>query len=230
MKLMKFKSQVYTEVSGSIGGITYAHNRGGMYARAKSIPVNPNSPLQAFVRANFALVTGLWSSQNEAARNSWRNYAAGTPVTDQFGDSRELSGSQMFQRVNCFKLAAGLAAQLTAPVTPGLTIAGQPVLTVTAGSFSLAFSDADAWANQNGGALVVQMGRQQSVGINFFEGPMRIATTVLGDGTTPPTTPVVLTSPFGETATVGLKTFVRATAIDGDGKMSSVMYASDIAE
>jgi len=43
---MKFKSPILSQASGSIAGITFSHNRGGMYVRARAVPTNPGSPQQ----------------------------------------------------------------------------------------------------------------------------------------------------------------------------------------
>ena len=51
---MKFTSQVYTQASGSVGGLTYSHNRSGMYTRARSTPTDPASTLQLERRSNFS--------------------------------------------------------------------------------------------------------------------------------------------------------------------------------
>ncbi|KKM06452.1 hypothetical protein LCGC14_1743870, partial [marine sediment metagenome] len=47
---MLFKSGLITQGSGSIGGLTASHNRGGMYFRARTIPTNPATSFQTVVR------------------------------------------------------------------------------------------------------------------------------------------------------------------------------------
>ena len=59
---MLFKSAAFTQASGSVGGLTFAHNRGGMYTRARSIPVNPKTQQTGRCRE------AQWSQMNEQTR------------------------------------------------------------------------------------------------------------------------------------------------------------------
>ena len=59
---MKILSALATAVSGSIGGITGSHNRGGMYLRSRVIPVNPQTVDQLAARNRLATQSSGWGA------------------------------------------------------------------------------------------------------------------------------------------------------------------------
>lgn len=106
---MKFLSQVYSAVSGSIGGITYSHNAGGMYSRTRATPTNPNSTAQQAARAAMSAASAQWSLYTDANRALWNAYAAATAWTDRLGQSIQVTGFQAFCRWATLRERAGLA-------------------------------------------------------------------------------------------------------------------------
>lgn len=228
---MKIKSALVTQISGSIGGMTGSRNRGGNYLRARAIPTNPNSSFQQAVRSNFSSLTTAWSSVlDQAQRDAWSNYAENTPVTDTLGDPLTLTGQQMYIRSNSVRLNVGVARVDDGPVTMGLGNLSQFVMNVSdADNFvTVLFENTDAWAILDGGALQVQFGRQVNQTINFFNGPYRSTTNILGNTASPPTSPQVLQSPFNETYALDNKVFGRATATLADGRLTNVITTFDI--
>jgi len=80
MALVKFGGGV-VGMSGSIAGTTFARNRSGSYARAKTKPINPNTTLQNLVRATFAMLSARWAQTlTEAQRTAWNLYASSVSV------------------------------------------------------------------------------------------------------------------------------------------------------
>jgi hypothetical protein len=101
--------------------MTLSHNRGGMYFRARAIPVNPNTERQGIARENLATAVAAWTNTlTVGERQGWDSYAAATPVTDVLGDQLILSGQQFFTRNTTTRLVAGLPIITTAPITAGL--------------------------------------------------------------------------------------------------------------
>lgn len=112
---------VYAQASGSIGGVTYSHNRGGMYTRTRTTPVNPNTERQGEARANLAQSSSAWSTiLTDAQRQAWTTYAAATPVVNALGAQLILTGQQMFNKCMLPRLIAGLALIPNGPLTAGL--------------------------------------------------------------------------------------------------------------
>lgn len=228
-----FKSQLATSVSGSVGGTTYAHNKSGMYMRARSIPVQPNSTAQVEVRSALtALVTAWKETLTSAQRSAWDLYAQNVPVTNPLGDSINNSGQNWYIGANTPRLQANskLSAAL-ARVDDGPTIFDRgtfttpvPTWTETSG-LSLVFTNADAWANEDGAVMLLYQGAPQDSSRNFFKGPWRLVNRIAGDSVTPPTSPSVtsagLLSALGYTVTQGQRCWLAVAVTRADGRLST---------
>lgn len=221
---MKFKSQVYTQVSGSVGGVTYSHGRSGMYARGRGLPTNPNTAYQQAVRSNFALLMSAWLGTLSAAqRAAWEAYAAAVPYVNALGDPVTLTGPQMFVACNSLRLQAGVAQVPAGPVVLARPTFTGPVPTLTAASegISIAYTTTagtDDWAREVGGHLLVYQSRPQKATINSFNGPYRYLGKVDG-AVSPPSSPAAFTSlwPFE----VGERLFFKYRIVRADGRASS---------
>lgn len=219
---MKYRPLIGAGQSGSIGGITASHNRGGVYYRTRSTPVNPNTVFQQAVRSDFANLQAAWGSVlTNAQRSAWDAYALATPINNALGDPVNVGGKGMFTRGNTPRLQAGLSQVNAAPIVtglPALTAPGITSLTASTGIAIITFTNTDEWATEDGGALLVFMSRPQSPTINGFKGPYRFAGAILGDTSTPPTSPQNITSPFPLSA--GQRVFFRFAAVTADGRLS----------
>lgn len=87
-------------MSGSIGGSTASHNKGGPYFRTRAIPTNPSTPSQLARRAALASESIRWRSLTTAQRDAWGNYARQNPQTNSLGQTISLSGHQIFVGFN----------------------------------------------------------------------------------------------------------------------------------
>lgn len=229
---MKFKSNVYTQVSGSVGGTTYGHNRGGMYARGRGLPTNPNSPAQQAVRQAFGTSSAAWAALTEAQRTGWSTYAAGTPTTNALGDPLTLTGQQMFNRVNAIGSQPGGFTFADAPVTLGLSVLGTSGIVIdTVGQDVHGDVAAAEWAAALNGRLYVYYSPVVKATVNYYKGPFQYVGSDAGA-----VIPVVLFTveplvQYGPNAgddvntPIGEARFVRLQAIDAEGRPSqSVTY------
>lgn len=220
---MLIKGSMVTEMSGSLGGITAARNRGGLYLRARSGSPNPNSPAQQDARTSFsALVTAWTSTLTETQREGWRDYAANVTVTNPLGDAHNLTGQQWYIGNNTPRIIAGLARVDDAPTTYATAQLNPVSLAVNEASLppaSLTFDDTQSWPDEDGSALLVQVSRPQNASITFFGGPFRFAGAVLGDSTTAPTSPAGFTNPFA--VTEGQAVYARCRLTLADGRLST---------
>lgn len=218
---MKFKSQLVTQASGSIGGFTASHNKGGLYLRARAIPVNTNTSFQQAVRNYMSQLTSRWNATLTAAqRAAWSVYADQTPITDSLGEPRTIPPLAMYCRSNIARLQGGLAVVDDGPTIYGLPTLSPLTFTADEGADTLdvAFVDTDAWANEVGGGLLIAASRPQNVTINYFNGPYRFAGSVDG-AAVPPATPATIALPFPVAA--GQQVFFKARATLADGRVSS---------
>lgn len=233
--MASFKSQIVTQASGSVGGTTFAHNKGGLYMRARSIPVNPNSTRQQEVRANMSILATAWlETLTQAQRDGWENWAQNNPITSKLGDPLILSGQQMYNRCNMVRLSAmdATLARVDAPPTAqGLAelIVTAATPSATTNDISVDFDNTLPWANEDGAAMIVQTSRQMAATKNFFKGPWRFGEAILGDSTTPPSSGENVTNGFGDTYTAGNKAFIRAVVTLADGRISPAVILNGIA-
>jgi hypothetical protein len=117
---MLFKSALITSASGSAGGLTASHNRGGQYFRARTVPTNPSSERQQTIRERFAYLSDYWSETLTAAqRTGWSAYAPSVKLPNALGDTGSPTGQQAFMRTNLVLLEAGEPVRAAAPGTLG---------------------------------------------------------------------------------------------------------------
>jgi len=223
---MLFDGVLLGRASGSVGGITAAHNRGGQYLRQRSTPVNPNSTQQQAIRSAMSQLAAIWSDVlDDAERASWDLYAANVLLPNRLGVPVNVGGVGMFMRTNVpilTTLGGGGAVLKTAPAVFNLGEYTSPSITAISAStdqITLAFENADDWANEDDAAMLIYASRPQGPAINFFKGPYRFADTIDGDSVTPPTSPATINLPFQ--AEEGQKVFVRVNVIRADGRLSA---------
>lgn len=223
---MLFKSAIITIASGSLGGITASHNRGGNYLRARVIPTDPNTDPQTFIRQIFGDLANVWVNLlTQAQRQAWQTYATNVPLTGPLGDAITVSGINMYIRSNTPRVQAGLPRVDDGPTVFDLgefsfgLMAGD----ATADTTPLTFNNGDAWANEDDSALLLYTSRQQNESINFFRGPYQFAATVLGDSITPPTSPAASPYKFGDLV-AGNRVFGRLNVTRVDGRLSQTQH------
>jgi len=227
---MLIKSAVLTQASGSLAGSVFSHNKGGLYVRARSIPTNPNSAAQQLVRGKMQELATAWGDVLTAAqRSSWADYAANVPVTNRLGDSILLSGQQHYVRSNVPRLIAGLPRVDSGPTVFNQGSFTDPTMTVAGGGadLSVTFTETDAWVDEDDAGMIIQSSRGVSETINFFKGPFRFADSIDGDGTTAPTSPAAITTPF--TFASGQKVFARVLVSRADGRLATPSIIDAIA-
>lgn len=219
---MKFKSLVYSQVSGSVGGLTYAHNRGGMYARARSLVVNPNTEPQQAIKSAVAFLVDAWSNTlTDVQRGLWETYAFNTPILNKMGDLTKRTGQNMFLRANVARIQSLNEVIVDAPVIYDLgtfTLPSGLVADASADTIQFAFTTGDAWVSTNDAHLLVYQSRPQNGTRRFFKGPYQLATAIDGNLAVPPTSPKTFNSLFP--LDVGQRVFLKFNLASADGRYS----------
>jgi len=234
---MKIKSALVTQMSGSIGGMTGSHNQSGLYLRARSIPVNPNTTRQIIVRSALTQLITRWTETlTPAQRAGWDTYATNVPVTNPLGDPIKISGQNWYVAANTSRLQ--INAVLT-PATPLLLVDDAPVIfdrgdfetpviasVGVAAGYSVTFNNTDAWANEDDSAMIVYQALPVNPSRNFFKGPFRAVDVIPGDAITPPTSPFVITNVLIGIAdafplVVGQSTRLDVLVVRADGRVST---------
>jgi hypothetical protein len=216
---MKFKSSVLTQASGSVGGITYSHNRGGMYQRARATPVNRKTARQMTVRNAMNLAHTAWLSLTAGVKSQWNAYASGTPVKDALGNNIYLTGRAMFIRQYVLANQASMTQKTTAPVSTGLCNLTGPTFALHGTSCTVTYTNGDGWRTASG-FLSVFVSPPKSVGVNYYDGPYEFA----GKITAAVSSPTTVVSPY--TYSAGQRGFVRVIAVDNTRRLSEPFRGS----
>lgn len=97
---IKWSAIGITNASGTSGGTTFAHNRGGAYARRWAKPVNAQTGRQTAMRSLWGAVAQMWGQLTQEEVNAWNSAGENVTVTDGFGSSHNMTGNTYFMRVN----------------------------------------------------------------------------------------------------------------------------------
>jgi hypothetical protein len=157
--------------SGKIGGHVASRNRSGAYLRTKVTPVNPQTASQNLVRSRLTGFSQAWRGLTEDERSAWNAAVGQYARTDIFGDLKNPTGFNLFQRINNNLDQVG-AAGLDAPglLTPVLTVQLGEVVAATVPTFTVATSGAVP-ANTS---MIVRATPSLSPGISFVKSEYRI--------------------------------------------------------
>lgn len=127
-------------MSGSEAGRTYSRNASGAYVKNKSIPHNANTAKQQAVRSQFAGLISSWKSLSDAQQQAWIDMSPQYPSQDRLGQSVQLTGQQLYNRLNLNLANIGLAP-ISTPLIPK-TLSSPAVssltMTLTAGVLTTA--------------------------------------------------------------------------------------------
>jgi hypothetical protein len=215
---MLFTSPVYSQASGSIAGITFSHNRGGMYTRARVTPTDPSSFRQQEMRTAMGTLAPYWGETLTAGeRAAWDLYGDNVPMINPLGQTIFLTGQQHFLRCNLPRLQNELAILDVAPTNFNLGTFTAPTIDEAndAPVISIAFDNTDAWA-VGVGYMFVYGGKAQGPGRAFYKGPWRFAGASEGGG--PPGSPLDFISQYP--LAIGNLVWAMVRFMQVDGRLS----------
>lgn len=228
MALVKYGSAV-TQLSGSVGGVTYARNKGGAYLRSRTSPTQPNSALQVGARTLFASAVNAWTNILTAyERTSWNAYAAAVPYTNIFGETRYYSGQQRYVQCYIARVNAGglVTAASTAPTTyTEAATVSFATLSMTAGAatpdMTAVMKNSTGPADIKAGDLLLfHFGAAVTEATEYFNGPWRYAgKSVHATGAFYPN--VTLTDPYGRTIAKDMRVPIYYRVLKADNRISS---------
>ncbi len=183
MASVKFGGGI-VQMSGSIGGDTFARNRYGNYVRARTKPINPNTARQITVRTSMAFLTQRWSATLTAAqRTAWNLYGSSVTMKNKLGENTFLTGFNHYIRSNMIRKQTSTALIDAGPTVFELP-AQDPTYAITASEatqvVSNAFDVAMDWATEDGAYIYFFQGSPQTAQRNFFGGPWRISGALAG--------------------------------------------------
>lgn len=218
MALVKYGGGII-QMSGSIAGNTHARNRFGNYVRARTKPVNPNSDLQAQVRASMTYLVERWSGTLTAVqRTAWNLYGSNINMLNKLGETIQLTGFNHYIRSNASLVRIGLAVIDDGPVVFELP-AHDPAFAFTATEATqeivYSYDDTMDWANEALARNWVFQGQPQNPQRNFFAGPWRLFDSVVGNPAPPPASPQTKPAVFAIAEGQHLWLYMRIMRADG---------------
>lgn len=225
MALVKYGGLV-VNVSGSLAGDTFSHNRYGRYVRARTTPVNPNTAGQVKVRSTLTMLTARWAQTLTAGqRTAWNLYAANVVMTNKLGEAINLSGFNHYLRSNVYRSLGDRPIVDAGPVVFELP-EKDPTVSMTGseatGHISLTFDDTMDWCAEEGSLVILQNGVPQNAQRNFFNGPWHMYGRMVGDAVTPPTTP--LDADYWYTLAEGQRIWLALRISRADGRLSEKFF------
>lgn len=119
-------SAVVGDARKKAGGVVFTKGRTGAVVRRKVSPIQPRSQAQRNVRSSFTAFSKRFGSQNltDADRAGWISLAVANPRKDVFGQTKVLTGLQMYQSCNRNLNSLGITTPEDHP--PAALLAGSP--------------------------------------------------------------------------------------------------------
>ena len=199
---------------GKIGGHVASKNRAGSYFRTKVTPVNPQSSDQSTVRNRLSGLASAWRSLTDNQRAAWNAATSDFAKTDIFGDLRNPTGFNLYQRLNNNLLNIGVAAIDVPPAV---------VAVAAFTSMSLAVEDATdaelvtityAPAIEADHKVKVFATPPMSPGVSFVKSEYRQIDVIVTADASPFDITTEYVAKFGSTGTAGQKVFVKMVQVD----------------
>lgn len=167
---------IFTNISGSVGGLTGSHNKGGQYMRARTTPTNPNTAAQQRARTDFTAAGNGWSGITPEQREAWNQFAQQQVWKNRLGDAIQLSGQQAYVASFSALRSAGLTPVDLPPAPntrpPGLVWPGVILFGIDGGAANI--SNIPAYGGDAADRIVISVGRPIAPGATFYKGPFTI--------------------------------------------------------
>lgn len=206
MAKVKF-GMMMTDARGKIGGQVFSKNKGGAYVRTKVTPANPQSSYQIAVRAALAAISAGWKSLSQAAREAWIGATGNYKTTDIFGDAKQLSGSQLYVKLNLNLSNAGQPGITLPPLPLGAT--GVSIDSVTADNSANTVEITTGGAVPAGHTALVFATPALSPGRSFLKSEYRLIGTKPAGSTSPLDVSSDYNAKFGAVGAVGQRIGVK---------------------
>lgn len=246
---MKMTPSLAGAYSGSVGGLTASHNKGGAYFRRRSVPTDPASADQVVVRGLLGNLAQEWNDTlTQSQRSGWDTYAANVSWVDSLGQSIQLSGINHYIRSNVPRLQSESVIGTLTPVTdrvdapptlfelglsPAVNLQEITHATGPPETISLAVSWSNDASYVGTDAVLLFVSPPQNPGIQFFKGPYYLIGKEGGDNVTVggnlfhSTTPTRYQTRFGPVVT-GQAIFWALRASMTDGRLSSMVRGGPV--
>jgi hypothetical protein len=210
---MKVKwGAIVVDGRNKIGGHVASKNRAGSYFRTKVTPVNPRSTFQVNVRNRLGGLSSAWRGLTAAQRIAWNAAVSDYKKTDIFGDIRNPSGFNLYQKLNN-NLVNIVQSQLTAPPLPEAVNAFTSVL-FEADNSSQVMHITYAPAIEADHSVLVFGTPAISPGISFVKSEFRQFDVINAADASPFEIGTEYIAKFGPIGAVGMQIFVQLVQVN----------------
>jgi hypothetical protein len=211
--------------SGKVGGHVASRNRGGAYFRTKVTPVNPQTTPQLNARQRLTTRSQAWRGLTQAQREAWNAAVQAYAKTDVFGDLKNPTGFNLYQKLNNNLVNVGSAAITLPPVPSSIATVTISSLVAAAGAGTLTLNLSGAVPAAT--AVKVFATAPQSPGVSFVKSEYRQITTLPAATATPVALGGAFLARFGSWV-VGQKIFVKISFVNtatGQESQSQQIFA-----
>lgn len=220
-------AHIVAEARGSIAGTVFSRNAYGAYLRQKVTPVNKQSVSQQVVRQYIAQLASGWRALTAAQRAGWNQGAVNFTRTNIFGDSVQLTGFNLYMRLNKNLLDVGQTVIAAAPV-PG-AVDGFTSFSIvpdeSTGDFEITFAP----AIQAGSSVLIFATAPLSAGKDFAKSELRQIEVIVSTDMSPYDITTSYVAKFGALPPAGTKVFVQIVTVnDTTGQKGVPIKASGI--
>jgi len=102
-------SPLLSDISGSVGNVTFQHSQGGLMMRNKPHSVPRGSGTQCFLQRCMATTVMAWHNLTDAQRSDWDNWVKFAPKRTLQQKTRSISSYQLFVKWNVLRLYSGFS-------------------------------------------------------------------------------------------------------------------------
>ncbi len=106
---------IISEISGKIAATIFTRNRGGNIIRNRRTPINRRSVLQSQRRQALGNLASGWRGITQAQRDSWNGATGNFPYQNTLGETKFLSGEQLYIQFNSNLILIGSSVITDAP-------------------------------------------------------------------------------------------------------------------
>jgi len=103
------------EITGSVGGSTFARNAGGSYVRARAAGTNPNTIKQQRARAFLGSNASRFEQITQTQKDEWADFALYWNSIQPQGSKLNLTAAQLYTTLNVARQYGGMAPVSTPP-------------------------------------------------------------------------------------------------------------------
>ena len=197
--------------SGKINGFVASRNRAGAYFRTKVTPVNPQTGAQSIVRNRLTSLSQAWRGLTQAVRDGFNSAVADYAKTDIFGDLKNPSGFNLWQRLNNNLLAVG--SSILTEVPNAGSVFGLTSLAAAGDASDSSLTLTFAPAIPVGTAVKVFATPPVSAGKSFVKSEYRLIDVLTNADTSPANVGAAWETKFGNLV-AGQTIFVKLVAVN----------------